>query len=212
MIALAYLFAAAIYLWLTAKVCSWAWKKGSATGGPRRARLYAAGVVAVAYHLIFWDFIPVVALHSYYCHHDGGVTIHVSANQWLVANAGELTGLATPPNEGFSRRGESIKGWEGWEAVYPNRAIAALDKSEIAFPKILGIIRKRYIILDVRSNSILFEQIEYRAGRALIHETLRPQPDIRSCKTNEFIYFREIGKYQNLNTEDILENPNAGER
>lgn len=211
MIALAYLFAAAIYFWLTAKACSWAWKRGAASGGPRRARLYAIGVVALAYHLIFWDFIPVTVMHSYYCHRDGGLKIHISADQWLEENANDLAGLAIPREERISQKDIVFPGWEDWDVTAFNRAVLRLHKSEKAGPSFLGIERQRYKLLDIRENTVLLEQINYRAGKGLMYQTLRPQPYFQSCPGLNLIPTMEVYKYGDIKIPSAPKNsPNIG--
>lgn len=195
MIGLAYLIAAGAYLWLTAKACGWAWRQGMTSGSRKRARLYALGMFMVMYHLVFWDVIPMQIMHSYYCHLDSGARVYMSADQWLAENKDQLDALKASKEEPADTVNGSLGRTKKKYIDHLNKAVVAQRTREPAFPAFLGIERSSLKIVDVRTNAVLIERIDYSAGKRILDETLRPQPHIQSCSSGRMIPLGELDKF-----------------
>ncbi|MEQ1622938.1 MAG: hypothetical protein ABL919_16195, partial [Methylococcales bacterium] len=81
----------------------------------RNTRLWGGFVVFVFYNIIFWDLIPVYALHTYKCSTEGGLIINKTLDKWKQENSGVADTLN--PNPDVTQRQFLIKE-EGLEKTY----------------------------------------------------------------------------------------------
>lgn len=81
-----YLAISAMVVWLSA---SWAKKRG------RRGWVWGGVAAFVMYNLVFWDWIPTVATHQYYCAKDSGFWVYKTVDQWKAENPGVLERLVS---------------------------------------------------------------------------------------------------------------------
>ncbi|MEQ1531676.1 MAG: hypothetical protein ABL925_20380, partial [Methylococcales bacterium] len=84
MIFLAILFFFGIYLLITYSVikvtADWAREN------KRRAWLWGGLAAFVMYNLVFWDWLPTVAAHKYYCATEAGFWVYKTPEQWKAEN------------------------------------------------------------------------------------------------------------------------------
>ena len=94
MLGLMVIGAALIYLVLligvTVWVYRWAKRRGYSKG---RAWGTAFAAFFVLWLLVFWDWIPTVAAHKYYCAKEGGFTVYKNLEQWQKENPGVVETL-----------------------------------------------------------------------------------------------------------------------
>lgn len=86
MIGLLYLVFFAVYLWLSILLIRWAAriaKKRGITGWK-----FGLPMALVMYLLVFWDWIPTVVAHKYYCSKYGGFTVYKTLDEWKKENPG----------------------------------------------------------------------------------------------------------------------------
>lgn len=55
--------------------------------------LLGIGAFLLVFLPIFWDWIPTVVAHKYYCEKEAGFWVYKSAEQWKVENPGIMEGL-----------------------------------------------------------------------------------------------------------------------
>lgn len=86
-----FLLVTLVVVWLTAR---WAKRHG------RRGWVWG-GVAALAmYNLMFWDLIPTLLIHNYYCASEAGFWVYKTPEQWVKENPGVLETLSVGlPNE-----------------------------------------------------------------------------------------------------------------
>lgn len=86
MIGLMVLLFFAIYLavsfWITKLAAAWAKKNG------RRSWLWGGLAAFLMYNLVFWDFIPTLVAHNYYCETEAGFRVFKTPEQWRRDNPG----------------------------------------------------------------------------------------------------------------------------
>ena len=96
MIGLAYLAVGGVYLaitvWLTKRAAQAAKRRGIA------GWKWGLPVVVAMYLLVFWDWIPTVIAHKYYCAKYAGFTVYKTMEQWKAENPGVADMLVA--NEG----------------------------------------------------------------------------------------------------------------
>lgn len=74
-----YLTVSALAIWLAAR---WAKKRG-------RSVWVWGGLAAFAmYNLVFWDLIPTLVMHKYYCSTQAGFWVYKTPEQWVKENPG----------------------------------------------------------------------------------------------------------------------------
>lgn len=136
MIGLMYVLAAAIYV--VVKAVGFAWRKGLASGSRKRAWAYGALAFLVVYLPVFWDYIPTLIAHRYYCAKDGGLHVYKDPRVWLAEQKGEIERLRV--KAGGEHVGKILP--DGWERSY-------LVNKEVAFE-----IRQKRIFLVAGSTDV----------------------------------------------------------
>jgi hypothetical protein len=91
MLGLAVFFFIGLYLLITLAAvwfaARWARKRG------RRAWVWGAVAAFVMYNLVFWDLIPTLLIHKYYCATEAGFWVYKTPEQWVKENPGVLETL-----------------------------------------------------------------------------------------------------------------------
>nr|WP_321467019.1 hypothetical protein [uncultured Desulfobulbus sp.] len=92
MIGLMYLMFFIAYLLVSlavvASVVIWAKRRG------RNSIVWGIGAVLIMYNLVFWDWIPSIIQHEYYCRTQAGFWIYKTLDQWKEENPGVYETLA----------------------------------------------------------------------------------------------------------------------
>jgi len=91
MFGLAILIAIGLYLLISVAVVRSA--IGYARRNGRSAKRWGWGAAFVMYSLVFWDWIPTVAMHQYYCAKDSGFWVYKTLDQWKAENPGVMETL-----------------------------------------------------------------------------------------------------------------------
>jgi hypothetical protein len=78
--------AALLYLLISVMVSRWAIRYARDSG--RSAKRWGWGAALVMYSLVFWDWIPTVATHQFYCTKYAGFWVHKNVDQWKAENPG----------------------------------------------------------------------------------------------------------------------------
>ena len=89
---------------------SYAREKGKST------RRWGWGAALVMYLIPFWDWIPTVAMHQYYCATEAGFWVYKTPEQWKKENPGVMETLVA--NKGTPSRDEKFDGGRGTTTTY----------------------------------------------------------------------------------------------
>ena len=95
--------AALLYLLLSIVMVRWAIRHARAHG--RSAKRWGWGVALVMYLIPFWDWLPTVATHQYYCAKDAGFWVYKTVDQWTTENPGVMETLVTNKGAPSKRQG-----------------------------------------------------------------------------------------------------------
>lgn len=60
----------------------------------------------VMYLIPFWDWLPTVAMHQYYCATEAGFWVYKTPEQWMKENPGVMEGLVEYPRSPSKRDGD----------------------------------------------------------------------------------------------------------
>lgn len=83
--------AALLYLLIAVVIVRWAIRYARDNG--RSAKRWGWGAALVMYLIPFWDWLPTVATHQYYCAKDAGFWVYKTVDQWKAENPGVMEGL-----------------------------------------------------------------------------------------------------------------------
>ncbi|RLJ69169.1 hypothetical protein [Sulfurisoma sediminicola] len=82
----------------------------------RSAAHWGSGAALVMYMLVFWDHIPTVVAHRYYCEKDAGFWVYETLDQWKKENPGVMETLVA--NKEAPSRDEMFDGGRGTTTTY----------------------------------------------------------------------------------------------
>lgn len=97
-----YLAISALVVWLAAR---WAKKRG------RRGWAWGGVAAFAMYNLVFWDLIPTLAMHKYYCATEAGFWVYKTPEQWVKENPGvreTLKESLSPDRVTYRETGKSL--------------------------------------------------------------------------------------------------------
>lgn len=80
-----------LYLLISVGVVVWA--AGYARKNGKSAKRWGWGAALVMYLIPFWDWIPTVATHRYYCATESGFWVYKTLDQWKAENPGVMETL-----------------------------------------------------------------------------------------------------------------------
>lgn len=104
MFGLAVLVVFGVYLLISFLVVRWA--IGYARKNGKSAKRWGWGAAFVMYSIVFWDWIPTVVVHQYYCAKDSGFWVYKTLDQWKAENPGGMVGLVEDRATQSSRVGD----------------------------------------------------------------------------------------------------------
>jgi len=123
MFGLAVLVVMVLYLsllfWATKSGWRWGIKKKGWTGKKR----YLGAMIGflIVYLPVFWDWLPTVALHQYYCSKESGFWIYKTLNQWKDENPGVIENLERiPPRQYLTKTQHTFLGTRVDQYLLPN--------------------------------------------------------------------------------------------
>jgi hypothetical protein len=79
-------------------------------GATRKTAWYAAGLACLIMFLIpFWDWVPTIAAHRYYCWKDSGFTVYKTLDRWKQENPGVAETLVRTEGAPTVKEGNTLK-------------------------------------------------------------------------------------------------------
>lgn len=143
----------AIAIGVAVAATKWAKKYG------RRPWVWGSLAAFVMYNLVFWDWIPTLVAHKYYCDKEAALTIYKTPEQWKKENPGVV---------------EKLKPFLVPRVV--NLPMGNVSQVNDRFGNLflkestgkLPIRRHRDIIIDVNTHEIVAMDIDFRRGNALM--------------------------------------------
>lgn len=195
MIGLAYLALGAIYVVAMVCLVGWAWRQGRKLN--RSVAIACAALAFLSLYLpVFWDFIPTIIAHRYYCAKDAGIVVKMAPEQWLQQHASEIAELRIdplkPPAE-FGRFSTS----DGWDSWYTNKA-AVRQQRIVNLNLAMPFSRIEQRVVDARSGAILASHTDYHAGISFASGGLKLWNYMPTCdgRRSQREYDRVVGMYR----------------
>ncbi|MDP3088510.1 MAG: hypothetical protein Q8M99_10040 [Methylotenera sp.] len=85
------ILALALYIAISMGIIAWAVSYAKKQG--KSAKRWGWGAALAMYMLVFWDWIPTVVVHKYYCATEAGYWVYKTPEQWKQENLGVMEGL-----------------------------------------------------------------------------------------------------------------------
>ena len=139
-----------LYLLISVGIVMWA--ASYARKNKKNAKMWGGGAALVMYLLVFWDHIPTVVAHKYYCEAEAGFWIYKTVDEWKAENPGAMETLMA------NQTPVSIQ-----NAYVLNERFNWVIKQKPFFP-LNHMIREEQQIVDSRTKEILGRYVNYSAS------------------------------------------------
>ena len=168
MIGIIYLLAFGLYLLISLGIVRWVmWH---ARNNNKSAKRWGWSAALVMYLVPFWDWLPTVAAHQYYCAKDSDFWVYKTLDQWKAENPGVMEGLASYNKNpsGFaihwpSRYELHSDGhWEITTYQMNERFNRIIDQQDML--KVLPIVRREETLIDVGKNEVIARYVDFSSG------------------------------------------------
>jgi len=151
------LFFVVIYLALLVAATAWGYRFGKKRGWPSRKCWSAAAVGFLVIFLpVFWDWLPTVWLHSYYCGKFGGVTVNKTLEQWKQENPGVAETLVRPKTvqqvNTVNGRDFQLNQRVRWEIQWEEKPLWLRQHSER--------------LADIKNGEVIAQYIDFSTGQS----------------------------------------------
>ena len=108
----------------------------------------------VMYLLVFWDHIPTLVAHQYYCKTEAGFTVYKTLDEWKRENPGVAETLT------YEDKVKSQKK-DNQTIYYMNERF---DFVVISTPELLSIKHRKRQVVDKSNGEVLAEYVDYSSG------------------------------------------------
>jgi hypothetical protein len=118
------------------------------------------GVAVALYLAVFWDHIPTVLMHKYYCENEAGFWVYKTPEQWMKENPGvmeTLTTQAVPENRVEYRDDDSIS------TTIWNKRISSVTKQ--SGKQFLNLWRREDELIDTNTNEVLVRHVDFSTSQ-----------------------------------------------
>ena len=139
-------------LWATTAVV----RSVRSNGGSRTERWFWGGGVAFVFYLIpFWDWIPTIVAHRYYCATEARFDERKTISKWKTENADILESLRYNPEAKIANAGAYRR--------FPLNQRLASESKDVT-PMFLAVRRQEGRIIDTSNGEVLAEFVEFITG------------------------------------------------
>jgi hypothetical protein len=158
MMGLAYVVFFAVYLLVSIAAVrgaiGYARKKG------KSAKRWGWGAAFVMYSLVFWDWLPTVAVHQFYCAKDSGFWVYKTLEQWKAENPGVMDTF-TENKTSPARVGDDENHTD--TQTLNQRFRWTTEKRRLVF--LLPIYRLERKVVDVKNDEVIARHINFSSGK-----------------------------------------------
>lgn len=146
-----YLIVSLVVIVLTARVAK---KQG------RSPWRWGGAAALVMYLLVFWDHIPTVVAHKYYCEKEAGFWVYKTLDQWKAENPGVVEGLVANKGEPSKRQGDMVN---YIDTYFVNQRFNLIVKHNGQFP--LNRWRHEREVVDTQSHEVLARYVDFSTSQ-----------------------------------------------
>jgi hypothetical protein len=174
------LVAMGVYLLLSLGVVAGAISYAKKNG--KSIKKWGWGAALLMYMIPFWDWVPTVALHQFYCAKDSGFWVYKSLDQWKAENPKVMEGLVTynknPGEFNVNWPSEHKRRSDGRQKEITEHINERFDEivSWEDVSSILLIIRRENVFLDVKNNEVIARYVDFGTGNSVKNTIGPPGP------------------------------------
>lgn len=139
-----------LYFLISIGVVAWAIRHARKSG--KSVKRWGWGAALVMYLIPFWDWIPTVAVHQYYCAKDSGFWVYKTVEQWKAENPGMAETLVA------NKTAVSIQ-----NAYVLNQRFNWVIKRVPYFP-LNHMLREEQQVVDSKTDEVLARYVDYSAS------------------------------------------------
>ena len=122
--------------------------------------IWGLGAVFFMYNLLFWDWLPTVAAHKYYCSTEAGFWVYKTLDQWKAENPGVMETL-TPYKGPQNQRDGDMENYI--DTYYLNQRFNWIIKHNGKF--FPNRWRHEQELIDTRNNEILARYVDFSTSQ-----------------------------------------------
>lgn len=174
MMGLMILAALAVYLVISVGVVRWAVRKATRLG--KRGWVWGGVAAFAMYNLVFWDLIPTLVMHKYYCATEAGFWIYKTPEQWDAENPGVRESLPEENAKGSPSSYAEFENGHGIAHTYRLNEYFKWVVSQHDVSMLLPIIRTEEEVKDAKKNEILARYVGFSTGNAVKNTVGPPGP------------------------------------
>jgi hypothetical protein len=147
-----------VYLAISLGVVTWAVSHAKKNG--LSVKKWGWGAALVMYMIPFWDWIPTVAVHQYYCAKDSGFWVYKTLDQWKAENPGVMETLVANKGAPSTRHGDM----ENYADTYLlNSRISEIVKQN--GPLLFNRWRHEQYLVDTKTNETLARYVYFSTSQ-----------------------------------------------
>jgi hypothetical protein len=180
MFGLAVLVVFGVYLLISFLVVRWAISYARKNG--KSAKRWGWGAAFIMYSLVFWDWIPTVATHQFYCAKDSGFWVYKTLDQWKAENPGVMEGLVSynknPGGFNVDWPFQYKLDDDGHSKTIINHINERFDELFIQqdVSDLLPIIRKENVLWDIKRGEAITRYVDFGTGNSVKNTIGPPGP------------------------------------
>lgn len=150
-----------LYILISLGMVVWIIRRAKRTG--RSAIRWGLGAALILYMIPFWDWIPTVATHHYYCAKDSGLWVYKSLEEWKQENPGVLEMLVERKGAPITRLGDT----KDYSDTYSlNQRISKITRRTGPLP--INQWRWEQQVVDEETKEVLALSVDYSSGNGNI--------------------------------------------
>ena len=158
MFGLAVLVVFGVYLLISFLVVRWAISYARKNG--KSAKRWGWGAAFIMYSLVFWDWIPTVAVHQYYCAKDSGFWVYKTLDQWKAENPGVVETLVANKGAPSKRQGDMVN---YADTYFLNQRFNWVVKHNGQF--LFNRWRHEQEVVDTKTNEVLARYVDFSTSQ-----------------------------------------------
>lgn len=130
----------------------------------KSAKRWGAGAALVMFLIPFWDWLPTVATHKYYCETQAGFWVYKTPEQWKLENPGVIETLVA--NKGDSLFSAQNDAKNNVHTYHLNKRINWVTKK--SGPLLFNLWKWEEVLLDTKTNESLITSVDFSTGNGYI--------------------------------------------
>lgn len=160
-----------LYLLISIGIVLWAIRCARRNG--RSAKRWGWSVALVMYLIPFWDWLPTVATHQFYCATEGGFWVYKTPDQWKMENPGVMETLVDNSPAPYGQAPNwPTENWRSKKIAAINQRFGMLYKNHLSSSEerelFLHVWRWQNELVDKKTGEVLARNVDFSTGNGFI--------------------------------------------